>query len=435
MKIIMQQSGHGLGNMGDLAMLQIAVARLTNLWPDATIKVFTTRPDRLLRFCPQVIPLVLPTDSAPTSFLNRCQEYAPKSVIDQLEKLRWQMRHRTSVYARPLAHSSNLKQANLKQIESIHADLYEEVVRDADLVVTSGGGYMTDSFEGLACSILNLLELAIKRSIPTAMLGQGLGPVESSSLFNRMKTVLPCVNLITLREKRSSISLLNALNVPQSKNVLVTGDDAIELAYTAQNTYLSNGIGINLRMAGYAEVDITLFNKVRRALHDAAWLKSAPLIPIPIAQSGSNSDIETIQRLRNKYDGTLDQRSDFDTPAKVIEQVARCRVVVTGSYHAGVFALSRGIPVICLAKSRYYIDKFLGLADQFGIGCEVICLNSEKLHEKLISSIDRAWRMAEQIKPQLLESAKCQITSGHSAYQQLYELVKVKNPLSSEISA
>jgi colanic acid/amylovoran biosynthesis protein len=98
--------------------------------------------------------------------------------------------------------------------------------------------------------------------------------------------------------------------------------------------------------------------------------------------------------------------------------------VVTGSYHAGVFALAQGISVVGLAKSQYYKDKFLGVADQFGIGCEVILLDGEQLWEKLIISINNAWRSSEEVRPQLLESAKRQIDLGHTAYRKIYQLVE-----------
>ena len=35
-------------------------------------------------------------------------------------------------------------------------------------------------------------------------------------------------------------------------------------------------------------------------------------------------------------------------------------VEVTGSYHAGVFALAQGIPVVGLLQSAYYEQKFIG---------------------------------------------------------------------------
>jgi polysaccharide pyruvyl transferase WcaK-like protein len=50
-------------------------------------------------------------------------------------------------------------------------------------------------------------------------------------------------------------------------------------------------------------------------------------------------------------------------------------VVVAGSYHAAVFALSQGIPVVALVKSPYYVNKMVGLGDQFGAGCEIVRLD------------------------------------------------------------
>ena len=104
----------------------------------------------------------------------------------------------------------------------------------------------------------------------------------------------------------------------------------------------------------------------------------------------------------------------------------RCRIVVTGSYHAGVFALSQGIPVVCLAKSHYYIDKFLGLADQFRAGCQLVFLNQEALSERFLDSIEKAWESAEDTRLPLLEAADRQVEMSRKAYKRLYELVSTK---------
>jgi colanic acid/amylovoran biosynthesis protein len=106
----------------------------------------------------------------------------------------------------------------------------------------------------------------------------------------------------------------------------------------------------------------------------------------------------------------------------VIEQVKRCRVVVTGSYHPAVFALSQGIPVVGLARSEYYLQKFLGLADQFGAGIEIVSSDVEQLPGKLTTAIGSAWRSAETVFPALLDAAWRQIQSGQRYYQRLYQL-------------
>ena len=56
-RIVVEPSGYACLNMGDVAMMQVAVARLSELWPHATIEVVTSRPDLLQRYCPSVVPL------------------------------------------------------------------------------------------------------------------------------------------------------------------------------------------------------------------------------------------------------------------------------------------------------------------------------------------------------------------------------------------
>jgi colanic acid/amylovoran biosynthesis protein len=114
----------------------------------------------------------------------------------------------------------------------------------------------------------------------------------------------------------------------------------------------------------------------------------------------------------------------FETPLEIIKQIASCRLVVTGAFHTAVFALSQGIPAVGLAKSIMYIDKFKSLVDQFGSGCQVICIDTPDLSERLTNAIDEAWDSAEQVRPGLLEAAAWQIELGHAAYRRLYELVE-----------
>jgi Polysaccharide pyruvyl transferase len=46
--------------------------------------------------------------------------------------------------------------------------------------------------------------------------------------------------------------------------------------------------------------------------------------------------------------------------------VAGCRVVLTSSYHAAVFALARGIPAVGISSTPYYDGKFGGLRELYG---------------------------------------------------------------------
>jgi colanic acid/amylovoran biosynthesis protein len=425
MDIYAENGAHRLGNLGDISMLRVALARLSSFWPESSINVVTSAPDKLAKLCPNARPINLSGRHIWFSpLIGRFSLLLPSSVAQHWSYLEWELRQQ----APSLVRSWWQLKLKVRRHDNKGFKSFLETVYESDLVVATGGGYITDEFPELASTVLSMLGMAKKLGKPTVMLGHGLGPLQNPRLRTIAKAVLPSVDLITLRERRAGIPLLDSLGVSQ-KRVITTGDDAIELAYEARNRELGQGIGVNLRMAKYAGVSGDMLETVRSALQDVARIKGALLLPLPISQDAS--DVQTIQKLMAGYDDNSDGGESLDTPLKVIKQVGHCRVVVTGSYHAGVFALAQGIPVVGLAKSQYYIDKFLGLADQFGTGCEVILLDDNQLREKLIVSIDNAWMSAETVRLQLLESARRQIESGHAAYQRVYDLVNSRRAVSS----
>ena len=73
---------------------------------------------------------------------------------------------------------------------------------------------------------------------------------------------------------------------------------------------------------------------------------------MPISFKPGESDVRSIRRLLNGDDKTSHDDEPLDDPIRIVGQVRRCRVVVTGSYHPAVFALSQGIPVVALAQSE-----------------------------------------------------------------------------------
>ena len=57
MRILVDQSGYDLLNIGDVAMLQSCVTRLRGQWPAAEIMVIATAPERLAAYCPGTIAI------------------------------------------------------------------------------------------------------------------------------------------------------------------------------------------------------------------------------------------------------------------------------------------------------------------------------------------------------------------------------------------
>ncbi len=133
-------------------------------------------------------------------------------------------------------------------------------------------------------------------------------------------------------------------------------------------------------------------------------------------------DVATLRELLDGI-GDGDGGAALQTPRDVIRRVGNCRLVVTGSYHGAVFALSQGIPVVAIVKSRYYLHKMAGVAHEFGTGCHILNLDEDDVSTRLSEAISRAWAEADGVREPLLQAAVDQIRRGRSAYARLRDLV------------
>ncbi len=410
MRILMVPSDYTFFNVGDIAMIQAALERLGTLWPSARIQVLTEDPVGLAFHCPRAEPLI--RNGWQDWMRNGCllgdlDRSLPPAVAARLFSSEHYFRRNWSTL------TELLRRATMRppRRDASGVERLLEALAEADLVVVAGMGGITDWFEEYALELLDMLWLAIQHGKPTAMLGQGIGPLRGEVLWNRARQVLPRIHMIALRERRVGEPLLAALGVAPDR-VVTTGDDAIELAYRRRPACLGNGLGVNLRIGWYSGIGEWLTERLRPVLQNAARAYDAPLVPVPISRTPGEADAVAIRQLVAEYPHVLGESETLTTPLKVIEQVQRCRLVVTGSYHAATFALAQGIPAIGLVKSSYYAAKFEGLAEQFGEGCDVVFLDDLRFTRNLTAAIERAWAEAEQRRPCLLESAARQIELG-----------------------
>jgi colanic acid/amylovoran biosynthesis protein len=262
---------------------------------------------------------------------------------------------------------------------------------------------------------------AFRRGKGVVMFGQGIGPLSDPIVLSWAKHVLPRVHRIGLRGTKGDKELLEAVGVDPSKMV-TTGDDALELANLVPLADQRESIGINLRVAFYSGVQSKVIENVGLALQSFAKRYHATLVPVPIAFHECANDRESIRKLLAGIGVESDGGSTLDTPTQIMEQTARCRVVVTGAYHAAVFALGQGVPVVCLSNSSYYEAKFKGLEQLFGAGCTTITLSDPNLTEKLRDAIEEAWISADEFRLPLLDSAAQQIDKARKLYQSVKEL-------------
>jgi hypothetical protein len=97
---------------------------------------------------------------------------------------------------------------------------------------------------------------------------------------------------------------------------------------------------------------------------------------------------------------------ELPTPRSLAVATANCRAVVTGSYHVGVFALARGIPVVGVSRSKYYDLKFEGLRALFSDrAVQLVSLGDGDARTNLERAIRAAWDVSDAIRVQTAAQA------------------------------
>jgi polysaccharide pyruvyl transferase WcaK-like protein len=419
LRILVEPSDYILRNVGDMAMMQVAIERLAALWPEAIIQVLTDDPERLNDLCPRALPLssagrrLWLADNFLPRWLEARTSPELRSFIrlqsPELVKFLWRCKFK-------LGRSPDRWRA---------LTAFTTVVAKADAVIVTGMGGITDAFPEYAHDLLTTLALALYYGKPVVLVGQGIGPLETPGLRELASQVLRRADLIALREDVTAGPLLKSLGIPMN-NTVTTGDDAIEIAYRARSAVLGTGFGINIRASDYSEIDLELLSRLRALFQLSLRTYSAIAVPVPISSVPGEVDLETFKSLLDGYDGPFIQPPDLGSPTAIVEHLQHCRILVCGSYHAAVFACSSGVPAVCVAKSAYYLAKFRGLAELFGDGCEFVSLEDPQFEFRLRDAIHKCWTSAEELRPRLLQRAVQQMALGSVAFQTIHDLISAR---------
>jgi colanic acid/amylovoran biosynthesis protein len=327
--------------------------------------------------------------------------------------------------------------------EYSEAEPFLEALDAADLFIVSGQGSLNDAFVEHSTGTLLALDRAIRLGKRTVMLSQGIGPITNQRLSSLARLVLPRVDLIFVRESHSGPALLKSLGC-RPERLCVTGDDAIELALEVERKLsvpmansvgtqkmapepwdsttrypepeFGHGIGINARLTSYSAVATDELQQLKLAIHDLGMEVKVPLLGLPIWRPGSKGDRSAIRVLLSGYQLEADSGEALDSPEKLIGQVRRCSIVITGSYHAAVFALALGVPVIAFSNSDYYDSKFNGLAKQFGKGLILLRIRDSGFNSEVTAAARQLWEAAPALKPGLIRCALQQVEASRDAF-------------------
>ena len=408
-RLLVEPGSYAMLNLGDVAMLQVCVERLRDLWPGASIGVLTEAPTRLAEHCPDVEPV--PVSGQHEWFGRRWEggdfwPLVPEPRRRGAERLAARVAGRSRHAARAALRAELLA----REPASDELRSFAGWLLSADGVVVSGRGGTTDVFLDDGLEVLRVLRTAIALGIPTAMFGQGLGPLQDVRLRALARQVLPRLDVLAVRERRAAVPLLEGLGVG-AERVLVGGDDALELAQRlSPNGAARDAIGVGLRLSTYAGVSDGTALTVGRVVQDAAARHGSELRLVPVSLYPDEADARSFADILGR-DG-----DEVTTPAQAVRQAGACRVVVAGSYHAAVFALAQGVPVVALSGAPYYDAKLAGLADLFPGGCRVVSAHDGELGARLAAALEESWETADALAPELVTAAGRQIAASREGY-------------------
>jgi polysaccharide pyruvyl transferase WcaK-like protein len=407
-------------NAGDVAMLQAAVLRFRRLQPDVRMDVLTLAPNELASYCLGVEPV--PDEGrlswlAEQALFGQLRTKGPKPVGDSLAAVTRALRLSWPSAFQELLHAK----MRLRGVPREPLDRFVDALYGADVVVIGGQASLNDTFVARAGTVLSTLEAAMALRKCTALVGQAIGPIRNPALLARARAILPRVNVICLREARTGRPLLEELGVERGR-IEITGDDALELSHGRPAGPAGSAIGVNVRVASYAGTQETVIGRLRAILVPAAQRLDASLLPIPIAFHEGARDVGALRTLLAGASPEENGGAALRTTDAILAQVRRCRIVVTGAYHAAVFALGQGIPAVCLDGSAYYHAKWEGLVDLFGDGCRVVSLADPQWETQVAGAIGTAWTQADKVRDGLLAAAARQVEAGRRAYARVSAL-------------
>lgn len=404
-RILVVPGSYPFDNVGDVAMCLVAVERVRRAVPVADLRVYAERQDLL--------------DANGLGDATAVDERPWFVWTAALE--RWQGRMRVGpLGALPDAHPRRfLRAARLAGLVSdpgAAASFLDEVER-ADLIVLSGQGSLRDGSDRRSRRYATLLLVARSFGVPVVAVGQGIGPLEDRPLAERVGAALQTLHGLSVRDAGPSAVTIAALGLADGR-WQVTGDDAIAAVLGREPASDRASIGVSLRDNRAASVPPDLPATVGRAI--AASRPGAPVELISMMEKARPGSISDARFLAAVDPGPGARVNGYEaTAAAALDALASCRLVISGTYHAAVFAQSLGIPVIGLASSPYYVQKLEGVLAQFGgEGGMLLDPTASTFPAELSEAIDRWWDRPDQLADRLRARAAEQAAAGDAFFDE-----------------
>lgn len=246
-----------------------------------------------------------------------------------------------------------------------------EMCAPFDALHICGGGNLTDTFPWELRQKSIRMSAFIERGKPVVLTGQQLGPFQSLALQEALSQTLRRVRFVGVREPGSE-DFCERAGLDRACFELM-GDDSFGLA-PADEAFILNllsrmglrpgrFLAFNLRLGFYSGGLDRHLDLIAAILKRVAGRLSLPILIVPISLNRSDDDIRAGQAVAARLSSSSAHvLQEALTPAVVKGVLGKAFGAVGVSYHFCTFALSQGVPAVCIFNGEYYARKARGLA-------------------------------------------------------------------------
>ena len=422
-KYILILGGYGYGNTGDEAQLNESIKLMNNNFKDYDIIVLTPNIEYTKKS-----HNIENADLAPReAFFN---SKSPDTIywIKNKKEEKLMIKRMKKIYTLAL-----LKKYFRVKIKDEKIERLISLIKDADLVYYSGGGYLTGMtlsrlFDG--CLFISICKLF---KVPVVLSGQTIGLFRNNFDKRISKRAFNYAKIITLRDPEESPKALESIGI---KNYQVMFDDAL----FCDKWENENDINDLLKYAGIKEKDFICFqmhfwgvktqeDKIK-LLDNLKYcikiikntFKNIPILLFPMVESDYREEMEFLDFLNGEENIFL-LKYDYDF-RKIRAIISKSLFCITMKHHPIIFAIGEKKPVISLAYSKYYIHKNEGALKIFGLEKYNINIEDkdfENIFAQRLNSINKNYNL---ITKELDDTFKIQVKKKEDFVEKVKRLLK-----------
>lgn len=311
------------------------------------------------------------------------------------------------------------KEQNLSEYDGRIFDFLNEI-KTSNLVVFSGGGYLTGKTLSRLWDHLYVMRIANIFNVPYILTGHTIGLWDSDFSKEFAKSELGKAKYISLRDAHESPKALREIGISGDK-IIVTHDDALFCRKDNDISRLLNYMGV--RSKQYVTVNAHFWGV--KTYEDQIFIIKYILNVINTIIDNTIYDVvllpmtkDDVLPLNYIYDKTDNSRihiinamgdEDYDF-AKIRAVIADSRLCITMKHHPIIFAMGEKIPTIALCYRDYYVHKNKGALELFGLGKYAVNIENEAsydyFYDLLKEILQSELKIRDCIEERLLEMSK-----------------------------